>query len=399
LYSLEKCCEALPKYSAAISHEVGAIQRRRREELQRVMVVMCGLQDDPSSRQAAAKAEGNTSPPPQTGDSSAKSASAPSLNVSTAEVAAAVSPASATFSHVSPQPSASAVQPEVGQLSTLQELLEQLPFADKSPEDQKQWIKQNAAELGQFSKQQRTLLNEFARGPPAAKDKKDKDKKETASEPVSQQPPVSSVPVHESPSSASTAAAQPAPPTAPPGDSRAPAGSAATALSPAEAAGNTAHDALCRMFYCAGVVPTRDYQELARKLIAECFPSESVIRRGLRDDPALLCCIGMKVGQLSCLTRYVSKAPAAAGAAPPAHPEAAALSNLKSLFAAAGVIPDKDLDAEYDTMAQRLMEQGVADGISLRDSLACSPPAFDLKSIVVKRGQAYTIMDFVDSLQ
>jgi hypothetical protein len=41
----------------------------------------------------------------------------------------------------------------------------------------------------------------------------------------------------------------------------------------------------------------------------------------------------------------------------------------------------------------------VADGISLRDSLACSPPAFDLKSIVVKRGQAYTIMDFVDSLQ
>jgi hypothetical protein len=119
------------------------------------------------------------------------------------------------------------VQPEVSQLSTLQELLEQLPIADKSPEHQKQWIKQNAAELGKFSKEQRTLLNDFARdvarGPPAAKDKKGKDKKEAASEPVTQQPPVSSVPVHESPSSASTAAAQPAPPTAPPGGSRAPA--------------------------------------------------------------------------------------------------------------------------------------------------------------------------------
>jgi hypothetical protein len=356
--------------------------------------------------------EGNTSPPPQIGDSSAQSASAPSLkstvgissnpSVSTAEVAAAVSPATATLSHVSPQPSASALQPEVSQLSPLQKLFERLNILNLPEDEQKSHILQNWSSQVKdevSDKDERKLLNDFARGPPAAKDKKGKDKKETASEPVSQQPPVSSVPVHESPSSASTAAAQPAPPTAPPGDSRAPAGSAATALSPAEAAGNTAHDALCRMFYCAGVVPTRDYQELARKLIAECFPSESVIRRGLRDDPALLCCIGMKVGQLSCLTRYVSKAPAAAGTAPPAHPEAAALSNLKSLFAAAGVIPDKDLDAEYDTMAQRLMEQGVADGISLRDSLVCSPPAFDLKSIVVKRGQAYTIMDFVDSLQ
>jgi hypothetical protein len=183
-----------------------------------------------------------------------------------------------------------------------------------------------------------------------------------------------------------------------PVDSPAPAGSTATALSPAEAAGNAAYDALSRMFYCAGVVPTRDYQDLARKLIVECFPSESVIRRGLRDDPALLCSIGMKVGQHSCLTRYFSKPPAAAGAAPPAHPEAAALSNLTSLFAAAGVIHDKDLDDEYETMARRLMEQGVADGISLRDSLACSPPALDLKSIVVKRGQAYTIMDFIDKM-
>jgi hypothetical protein len=184
-----------------------------------------------------------------------------------------------------------------------------------------------------------------------------------------------------------------------PGDSHAPAGSTATALSPAQAAGNAAYDALSRMLYCAGVVPTNDYHELACKLIAECFPSESVIRRGLQDDPALLSCIGMKVGQRSCLTRYLSKPAAASGAAAAfADPEAAALSNLKSLFAAAGVIPDKESDDEYETMARRLMEQGVADGISLRDSLTCSPPALDLKSIVVKRGQAYTIMDFIDKM-
>jgi hypothetical protein len=299
------------------------------------------------------------------------------------------------------------LQPEVSQLSPLQKLFERLNILNLPEDKQKSCILQNwssQVNVEVTDKDERKLLSDFARGSPAAKDNKGKGKKESASEPVSQQPPVSSAPVHESPSSASTAAAQAAPDAtldapAPPSDSRAPAVGAAAALSPAEAAGNTTHDALSRMFYCAGVVPTRDYQELARKLIAECFPSESVIRRGLRDDPALLCCIGMKVGQHSCLTRYLTQPPAAAGAAAPAHPEAAALSNLKSLFAAAGVIPDKELDAEYETMAQRLMEQGVADGISLRDSLACSPPAFDLKSIVVKRGQAYTIMDFVDSLQ
>jgi hypothetical protein len=118
------------------------------------------------------------------------------------------------------------LQSEVSQLSPLQKLFERLNILNLPEDEQKSHILQNWSSQVKdevSDKDERKLLNDFARGPPAAKDKKGKDKKETVSEPVSQQPPVSSVPVHESPSSASTAAAQPAPPTAPPGDSRAPA--------------------------------------------------------------------------------------------------------------------------------------------------------------------------------
>ena len=56
-------------------------------------------------------------------------------------------------------------------------------------------------------------------------------------------------------------------------------------------------------------------------------------------------------------------------------------------------------DADYETIAQRFIEQGVADEISLRDSLvACSAPAFDLKSAVLKPAQAYTMMEYLDEM-
>jgi hypothetical protein len=74
-----------------------------------------------------------------------------------------------------------------------------------------------------------------------------------------------------------------------------------------------------------------------------------------------------------------------------ADPEAAALANLKSLCAAAGVLPQTD----HEAIARRLIEHGVADEISLRDSLGCNPPAFDLFS-VVDEGQAFTIMDYLE---
>lgn len=271
-YSLEECCRALPLHARVISEEADALKASRRAELQRVMGILSGSKPPTSASVGAAKVSdpaansgGRAMQQPFTSATLAAQNSKPersphlheTLGADDLEVehvlppappAAATAgaakpapsppahvlgpPATATLSHVSLQPSASALQPEVSQLSTLQELLEQLPVADKSPEDQKQWIKQNAAELGKFSKQQRTLLNDFARdvarGPPAAKEKKGKDKKEAASEPVSRQPPVPSEPVHESPSSASTAAAQPAPhatldAAAPPSDSRAPA--------------------------------------------------------------------------------------------------------------------------------------------------------------------------------
>jgi GTPase SAR1 family protein len=61
----------------------------------------------------------------------------------------------------------------------LQVLFEQLRIADKSPEGKQQWITAHSAELKALvpDKQQRTRLNEFARGPSVAKAKKDKDKK------------------------------------------------------------------------------------------------------------------------------------------------------------------------------------------------------------------------------
>ena len=97
----------------------------------------------------------------------------------------------------------------------------------------------------------------------------------------------------------------------------------------------------------------------------------------------------MKAGQKSCLIRYLNSPPAAAGraAAAPSDPEAAALDHLKSFFAAAGVVPAD----HYDAIAQRLIAHGVADGVSLRDSLASSPPAFDLNSVVVKPAQTLKI--------
>ena len=53
----------------------------------------------------------------------------------------------------------------------------------------------------------------------------------------------------------------------------------------------------------------REYQEFAQKLIDESFTSESVARRGLREDPDffghVLSSIGMKIGQRSCITRYL----------------------------------------------------------------------------------------------
>ncbi len=147
------------------------------------------------------------------------------------------------------------------------------------------------------------------------------------------------------------------------------------------------------MFRSAGVVPTREHAELSQKLVERHFPDENVVKRCLRHNRELLSSIGMKEGQQSCLTRYFNRPPTAAGGAAAADPEAAALANLTSLCATAGVFTDSD--DEYDAIARRLIDLGVADEISLRDSLGCSPPAFDLCS-VVDEGQAYTIMDYLE---
>ena len=156
----------------------------------------------------------------------------------------------------------------------------------------------------------------------------------------------------------------------------------AAILSPTEA---IAHATPVGMLHSAGV----DHEQLAHKLISECIADEGDLRLALHDNPALLASIGMKPGQQSCFTRYLNRPPAVAGetVSPPADPEAAALDSLKGFFEAAGVVPA----STYHAIALRLIEQGVADDISLRVSLACNPPAFDLKSVVVRPVQASKI--------
>ncbi len=138
----------------------------------------------------------------------------------------------------------------------------------------------------------------------------------------------------------------------------------------------------------------KDYRELAQKLISEGIADESDLQITLGVDPGLLVSLRMKVAQQSCLTRYLSKPPAAFdGAAPdPADPEVVALANIKSLLASAGVVPAE----HYEHIALQLIEQGIANDISLRDSLRCSPPAFDLKSAVVKQAQTHKIMKYLE---
>ena len=85
-------------------------------------------------------------------------------------------------------------------------------------------------------------------------------------------------------------------------------------------------------------------------------------------------------------------------AAAVADPEACARAKLKSFLAAAGVMSQTP-DTDHETIAQRLIEQGVADEVSLRDSVVrCSAPAFDLKSAVLKPAQAYTMMEYLDKM-
>jgi hypothetical protein len=59
------------------------------------------------------------------------------------------------------------------------------------------------------------------------------------------------------------------------------------------------------------------------------------------------------------------------------------------MFQAAGVVSAKD----YHQLALQLIDQGVADECSLRDCLRSTPPAFELESVVAKRGQRIKITE------
>jgi hypothetical protein len=93
-------------------------------------------------------------------------------------------------------------------------------------------------------------------------------------------------------------------------------------------------------------------------------------------------------------SRYLHEPPAGSdgAAAAPTHPEVVALADLKSLLASAGVVPAE----HYEHITLKLIEQGVGDKISLLGSLQCSPPAVDLKSVVVKQAEILKIMKHLE---
>jgi len=101
----------------------------------------------------------------------------------------------------------------------------------------------------------------------------------------------------------------------------------------------------------------------------------------------------MTAGQLSCLIRFFNWPPSRYDSE---HEDAESLAftALTSLFATAGVVPA----ADYDDIALRLIEQGVASDLSLRDSLLCSSQFFDLPSLMVKPMQAGRIIKFLSNL-
>ena len=164
----------------------------------------------------------------------------------------------------------------------------------------------------------------------------------------------------------------------------------ADSLSPAMAA---AYAALLHTFVSSGIVPMRDYSGLILNLIDESVADEKCLKDYLHHDPELLSKIGMKVGQRSCLLRYLSRPPLSSGAAAEWEDvDAAAAVALKSFFEAAGVVPDKD----YDKLALQFIDQGVADECSLRDSLRSTPPAFVFEAVVTKLGQRIKITEHLD---
>ena len=380
-YSLKKCCRALPHYTEAIKAEVIALQKSRREELEHVTRAL----SDPAATATAstpAKAAGGAAS--QTVSSSGvKKAGAAEPTVfpladspatpvthsgtSVTRPPAAASPADAnqhadqavesqvvaSCDPVSGVESACAVQPEVDpKAARLQQLFQQLRIADKSPEEQKQWIAaQPSLELAKLvpNKEQRTLLSEFARGAPVGTDKKDRGKKrepQVGSKPSDQSresslaafsavsTPASSPGPTSSPALAVTSKSALSPASAPSAlvDSFSPApgigitastaaddsleggvvASAPTAasLAPAEAA---ALSVLVSVFAAAGMVPSKDYPALAMKLISEGVADEIGLVDMIEEDPDFLKNAGMKAAQRSCLVRHLKRPPAAAG--------------------------------------------------------------------------------------
>jgi hypothetical protein len=161
-------------------------------------------------------------------------------------------------------------------------------------------------------------------------------------------------------------------------------------LTPAE---TSARAALFQLFHHAGVVPYRQYDKIAQGFIFSHGVADGDDLRLLFQNLSSDISCFISAGQQSCLTRFFkSQQPITASWHDDV--EAAAMTALTTLFESVGLVPA----ADYETIALRLMHQGVASDLTLLDSLSCSPPAFDLQALVVKPLQAGRIIRYLTRL-
>jgi len=262
--------------------------------------------------------------------------------------------------------SACAVQPEVDpKAARLQQLFQQLRIADKSPEEQKQWIAaQPSLELAKLvpNKEQRTLLSEFARGAPVGKkrepqvDSKPSDQSRESSMAASSavSTPASSPGPTSSPALAFTPQFALSPASAPP--ARVDSFSLAPGIVPvtASAAASVSDQSASRLPPIALVLPAVERSASLRATVISggdlLSSSASSLAPAEAADPPRA---ASTAADDSLEGRVAASAPSAASLAPA---QAAAFNVLVSVFAAAGMVPSED----YPALAMKLISKGVA---------------------------------------
>jgi hypothetical protein len=382
-YSLKKCCKTLPHYTEAITAEVIALQKSRREELQHVVCALSAAGGSVSEAPSSSRVKkGGTAkltvlPPADAPATLIARTGAPAaarpLAAASPTDEAAVSQVMASRKPGSLAENDSAVQPEVCELSALQKLLNRIQIGHMSLGEQKLWItEKSSSELAAAvpDKSDRALLREFAPSPAADHGKKEKEKKKSVPAPAPAPASASSSFAHVEELFAKQTATYASPVAVTAAEQRAAAPRPLGPLEPSASAVQPTVDgaAAALASQASGSRnPTSATADsgghvLSAPLAASLAPAEAA------GPPA----------QSSAQGGVAASAPSAASLAPA---EAAALNVLMSVFAAAGMVPAKD----YPALAMKLISKGVAHQRGLNRKIQLEPQF--LQSIGMKAGQ------------